>query len=92
MSRPGAAPGAGQDGRPGGTAPSGPAIVFHEAASEQAEGSWIAGEIDRLIGGSSFHSLDSGRVDARQRHAALALSDIAVLSGPTRRPGRSSRR
>ena len=36
-------------------------------------------EIDRLIGGSSFHSLDSGRVDARQRHAALALSDVAVL-------------
>ena len=59
--------------------PSGPAIVFHEAASEQAEGAWIAGEIDRLIGGSSFHSLDSGRVDARQRHAALALSDVAVL-------------
>ncbi len=62
-----------------GTAPGGPAIVFHEAASEQAEGAWIAGEIDRLIGGSSFHSLDSGRVDARQRHAALALSDVAVL-------------
>ena len=66
----------GSSGHPG---PAGPAIVFHEAASEQAEGSWIAGEIDRLIGGSSFHSLDSGRVDARQRHAALALSDIAVL-------------
>ena len=64
---------------PGPPGPPGPAIVFHEAASEQAEGSWIAGEIDRLIGGSSFHSLDSGRVDARQRHAALALSDIAVL-------------
>jgi DNA helicase II / ATP-dependent DNA helicase PcrA len=57
----------------------GPAIVRHEAASEQAEGTWIAEEIDRLIGGSSFHSLDSGRVDARQRHAALGLSDIAVL-------------
>jgi DNA helicase II / ATP-dependent DNA helicase PcrA len=57
----------------------GPAIVRHEAASEQAEGAWIAEEIDRLIGGSSFHSLDSGRVDARQRHAALGLSDIAVL-------------
>ena len=79
VSRPGAAPGARQDGRSGAVAPSGPAIVCHEAASEQAEGRWIAGEIDRLIGGSSFHSLDSGRVDARQRHAALALSDIAVL-------------
>ena len=90
VSRPGAAPGAeqgtsgaaiasGRSGSPGRSRPAGPGIVFHEAASEQAEGSWIAGEIDRLIGGSSFHSLDSGRVDARQRHAALALSDIAVL-------------
>jgi DNA helicase II / ATP-dependent DNA helicase PcrA len=54
-------------------------IVFHEAGSEEAEGAWIAGQIDRLIGGSSFHSLDSGRVDGREQHAALALSDIAVL-------------
>ena len=60
-------------------APGGPAIVLHEAANEHAEAAWIAGEIDRLIGGSSFHSLDTGRVDARQRHAALALSDVAVL-------------
>jgi superfamily I DNA/RNA helicase len=59
--------------------PGAAAIVWHEAANEQAESAWIAGEIDRLIGGSSFHSLDSGRVDARQRHAALGLSDIAVL-------------
>ena len=66
-------------GIPPGAVPGGPTIVFHEAASEQAEGAWIAGEIDRLIGGSSFHSLDSGRLDARQRHAALALSDVAVL-------------
>jgi DNA helicase II / ATP-dependent DNA helicase PcrA len=81
VSRPRAAPGV-QQGSSGATmppGPPGPAIVFHEAASEQAEGSWIAGEIDRLIGGSSFHSLDTGRVDARQRHAALSLSDIAVL-------------
>jgi DNA helicase-2/ATP-dependent DNA helicase PcrA len=63
----------------GGPGPGGPAIVLHEAANEQAEAAWITGEIDRLIGGSSFHSLDSGRVDARLRHTALALSDVAVL-------------
>ncbi|HEY6501724.1 MAG TPA: UvrD-helicase domain-containing protein [Streptosporangiaceae bacterium] len=57
----------------------GPAVVLHEAASEQAEGTWIAAEIDRLVGGTSFHSLDTGRVDSRQRHATLGLSDIAVL-------------
>jgi DNA helicase-2/ATP-dependent DNA helicase PcrA len=56
-----------------------PAIIFHEAPTGQAEAAWIAGEVDRLIGGSSFHSLDSGRVDSRERHAALALSDVAVL-------------
>jgi uncharacterized protein (TIGR00375 family) len=56
-----------------------PSLQVHEAATGQAEGAWIAAEIDRLIGGSSFHSLDSGRVDARQRHAALALSGVAVL-------------
>jgi DNA helicase II / ATP-dependent DNA helicase PcrA len=54
-------------------------VVVHEAPSELAEGTWIAAEIDRLIGGSSFHSLDSGRADSRQRHTALGLSDIAVL-------------
>jgi ATP-dependent DNA helicase UvrD/PcrA len=60
-------------------AATGPAVVLHEAASEQAEGTWIAAEIDRLVGGTSFHSLDSGRVDSRQRHTSLGLSDIAVL-------------
>jgi DNA helicase II / ATP-dependent DNA helicase PcrA len=66
-------------GRPVTTAVPGPAVVVHEAASEQAEGAWIATEIDRLIGGSSFHALDSERADSRQRHTTLGLSDIAVL-------------
>ncbi len=72
-------PGRRLDAAAPGLHPGAATIVFHEAASEQAEGAWIAAEIDRLLGGSSFHSLDSGRVDARQRHAALALSDVAVL-------------
>jgi ATP-dependent DNA helicase UvrD/PcrA len=55
-----------------------PTITCHESADEQAEAAWIAEAIDRLLGGSSFHSLDSGRADG---HAAdgLALADIAVL-------------
>ncbi len=65
--------------RPPAQTATGPAVVLHEAASEQAEGTWIAAEIDRLVGGTSFHSLDTGRVDSRQRHASLGLSDIAVL-------------
>jgi superfamily I DNA/RNA helicase len=57
----------------------GPAkIVVHEAADELAEAAWIAAAIDRLLGGSSFHSLDTGRADG---HAGgrVGLADIAVL-------------
>jgi DNA helicase II / ATP-dependent DNA helicase PcrA len=53
-------------------------ITVHEAASDRAEGAWIAQAIDRLLGGASFHSLDTGRADG---HAGgkLALADMAVL-------------
>ena len=53
-------------------------ITVHEAASDRAEGAWIAQAIDKLLGGASFHSLDTGRADG---HAGgkLALADIAVL-------------
>jgi uncharacterized protein (TIGR00375 family) len=53
-------------------------ITVHEAATDRAEASWIALAIDRLLGGASFHSLDSGRADG---HAGgkLALADMAVL-------------
>jgi superfamily I DNA/RNA helicase len=53
-------------------------IGFHEAADERAEAAWIAREIDRLLGGASFHALDTGRAGA-QGHDGLGLSDIAVL-------------
>jgi DNA helicase II / ATP-dependent DNA helicase PcrA len=56
----------------------GPAIGFHQAADERAEAAWIARRIDRLLGGSSFHSLDSGRADPHG-HDGLGLSGIAVL-------------
>jgi superfamily I DNA/RNA helicase len=55
-----------------------PAIAVHEAGDEQGEAAWIAAAIDRLLGGSSFHSLDTGRADGHAAHG-LALADIAVL-------------
>ena len=55
-----------------------PAITFHEAADERGEAAWIAGAIDRLLGGSSFHSLDSGRADGHGQDG-IGLADIAVL-------------
>ena len=60
-----------------GTAP-GPRISVHEAADPAGESAWIAEAIDRLLGGSSFHSLDSGRADGHG-HGGIGLADIAVL-------------
>ena len=59
---------------------SGPAgvVTFDEAADEHAEAAWIAATIDQLLGGASFHSLDSGRADGHA-HGKLGLADIAVL-------------
>ncbi len=59
---------------------SGPAgvVTFDEAADEHAEAAWIAAAIDQLLGGASFHSLDSGRADGHA-HGKLGLADIAVL-------------
>ena len=53
-------------------------VSFHEAADEHAEAAWIAAAVDQLLGGASFHSLDSGRADGHG-HGKLGLSDIAVL-------------
>ncbi len=74
-------PGSGGTGRPArGTAPADPpgAVTFHEAADEHAEAAWIAATIDQLLGGASFHALDSGRADGHG-HGRIGLSDIAVL-------------
>ncbi len=54
------------------------AITVHEADDEQGEAAWIAAAIDRLLGGSSFHSLDTGRADGHGAQG-LGLADIAVL-------------
>ena len=68
--------GTGRGGR--GASAGAPAITVHEAGDEQGEAAWIAAAIDRLLGGSSFHSLDTGRADGHAAHG-LGLADIAVL-------------
>jgi uncharacterized protein (TIGR00375 family) len=58
---------------------SGPgALVMHEAASERAEAAWIVACIERLLGGASMFSYDSGRVDSHAR-ASWSFADIAIL-------------
>ncbi|GAA2793465.1 UvrD-helicase domain-containing protein [Saccharopolyspora taberi] len=53
-------------------------IAVHEAADERAEAAFVARSIDQLLGGASFHSLDSGRVDG-DGHGGIGFADIAVL-------------
>ena len=70
-------PGRARGGR--GASTGAPAITVHEAGDEQGEAAWIAAAIDRLLGGSSFHSLDTGRADGHAAAHGLGLADIAVL-------------
>jgi ATP-dependent DNA helicase UvrD/PcrA len=60
-------------------APEAPArITIHQAASDLAEAEFVAQTIDRLLGGASFLSLDSGRADGGAEHG-LSFADVAVL-------------
>src|SRR5690606_37434085 len=55
-----------------------PRIGVHVAADEYAEASFVARAIDRLLGGTSLHSLDSGRV-TEDGDDSLSFNDICVL-------------
>ncbi|RCV55146.1 UvrD-helicase domain-containing protein [Marinitenerispora sediminis] len=55
-----------------------PRIGVHAAADERAEASFVARAIDRLLGGTSWHSLDSGRASG-EAHDGLSFGDICVL-------------
>ncbi len=56
----------------------GPELVLHQAADEQAEAEWIARTIDQLLGGATFHALDTGRAGP-DGHEGLSLADVAIL-------------
>lgn len=53
-------------------------IGVHHAADERAEAAFVAQTIDDLLGGTSFHSLDTGRATGHRR-SGLSFADIAVL-------------
>jgi len=53
-------------------------IQIHTAASDRAEAEHVVHAIERLIGGSTFFSLDSGRV-ASHEGQSLSFADFAVL-------------
>jgi DNA helicase-2/ATP-dependent DNA helicase PcrA len=54
-------------------------IVVHEAPTERAEAEFVVQSVERLLGGHSFFSLDSGRSDGGAEQAELGFADFAVL-------------
>jgi uncharacterized protein (TIGR00375 family) len=55
-------------------------VALRRVADERAEASEIASTVERLLGGASFHALDSRAVDGRVRtEHQLSFSDFAVL-------------
>ncbi len=53
-------------------------IAIHAAPTERAEAEFVVAEIERLLGGHSFFSIDSGRGQSAAE-SAVAFGDIAVL-------------
>jgi ATP-dependent DNA helicase UvrD/PcrA len=54
-------------------------ISVIEAGSEKSEAVAIGKTIERLMGGTGFHSIDFGHVDGRQLQTNFGFSDFAVL-------------
>lgn len=54
-------------------------ITIHESPTDKAEAEFVVHSIEKLIGGSGFFSLDSGRVNVGERCGAYSFSDFAVL-------------
>ncbi len=54
-------------------------VVLHAAASEAAEAEHVVHNIERLLGGTSYFSVDSGRVTQDDAMGSLSFDDFAVL-------------
>jgi ATP-dependent DNA helicase UvrD/PcrA len=54
-------------------------ICVFETDSEKAEAVAIGKTIEKLIGGTGFHSIDFGVVNGHQHAASVSFSDFAVL-------------
>ncbi len=53
-------------------------VEIHACATDRAEAEFVVHTIERLLGGSSFFSLDSSRVESHEGQS-LSFADIAVL-------------
>ncbi|PYK62081.1 MAG: AAA family ATPase [Verrucomicrobia bacterium] len=54
-------------------------IVIHESPSDKAEAEFVVHTIEQLIGGHTFFSLDSARVETGEARSEYSFSDFAVL-------------
>ncbi len=54
-------------------------VDVHRAPTDRAEAEFVVHQVERLVGGTSYFSLDSGRVDDDQAAEHLAFGDFAVL-------------
>jgi superfamily I DNA/RNA helicase len=60
--------------------PDGP-VVLRRCADERDEAELVASTIEKMLGGASFHALDSGAVDGRAgAEHQLSFADFAVLA------------
>jgi len=53
-------------------------LIVHQVPSEKAEAEYVVHQIEKLVGGTSMFSQDSGRV-ASHEHGGYAFGDMAVL-------------
>ncbi|MCO6451425.1 MAG: UvrD-helicase domain-containing protein [Caldilineales bacterium] len=54
-------------------------LDVHPASTDKAEAEFIVHQIEQMVGGTSYFSLDSGRVDDDTRPVDFAFGDFAVL-------------
>jgi DNA helicase-2/ATP-dependent DNA helicase PcrA len=54
-------------------------VQISDCRTEAEEAEMIVEQIEKLIGGTSYFSLDSGRASSQEEHENLGFGDIAVL-------------
>ncbi len=54
-------------------------VDVHRASTDRAEAEFVVHQVERMVGGTSYFSLDSGRVDDDGMAEHLAFGDFAVL-------------
>ncbi len=54
-------------------------LDIYEAPTDKAEAEYVVHQIESMMGGVSYFSLDSGRVEDETREAGLSFGDFAVL-------------